>query len=69
MDGPYVLVALDAVSFEKPYAHKMEGRGKVRKATPPGSLVSDSFLSAGTSPVWKGSPLVVTLKLLPAPNS
>ena len=38
MDAPYVLVALDTVNFEKPYARKMEGISKIRKATPPGSL-------------------------------
>ena len=33
-----VLVAVDPVNFEKPYARKLEGISKVYKATPPGSL-------------------------------
>ncbi len=33
-----VLVALDPVNFEEPYAHKLEHLSKVWKSTPPGSL-------------------------------
>ena len=33
-----IVVALDAVNFENPYARKLEGISRVRKSTPPGSL-------------------------------
>lgn len=36
--GSRVLVALDTVNLEKPYARKLEGISQVRKATPPGTL-------------------------------
>ena len=37
-ENSYVLIALDTVNFEKPYARKMEGISKIRKSTPPGTL-------------------------------
>jgi hypothetical protein len=33
-----IVVALDPVNFENPYARKLEGISRVRKSTPPGSL-------------------------------
>lgn len=35
-DVPYLVVALDGVNFEKPYAEKTEGVSTVMKSTPPG---------------------------------
>jgi hypothetical protein len=36
--GRRIVVALDPVNFENPYARKLEGISRVRKSTPPGSL-------------------------------
>jgi hypothetical protein len=49
-----LLVALDPVNFEKPYADAIEGISKVRKSTPPGSLAHGQ-----EARVTKGYPAVI----------